>query len=63
MLDFVSGEFPIMKKKLEKIFTNVTKLNNKIYLHIDLYNVDGFEKKLKDKEDFAIVVFLEKAKI
>lgn len=52
-----------MRKKFEKVFARLTELNSKVFLHLDLYNVDTYEERLKSKQDYAIVVFLEKAQI
>ena len=55
-------QFVVMKKKFEKLFGKVTELNNVCFLHIDLYNIDTYYERFKDKDNFPICTLMEKSK-
>ena len=39
-----------MKKKIEKVFGKLTELDNNMNLCLNLYNLDEFHNKIKEKK-------------
>lgn len=48
-LEMKEKEAVMMKKKIQKVFGKLTELDNNLFLHLDLYNVDTFYERLKEK--------------
>ena len=52
-----------MKKKIQKVFGKMNELDNNLFFHIDLYNIDSYHERLKAKEFYPLAVFMEKIKM
>lgn len=62
-VEMLDPDFVGLKKKVEKIFSKLTELDNTAFLNLDLYNIDSFYERFQDKDSYPICIALEKAKI
>lgn len=62
-MDMISQDFVLFRKKLEKVLGKLTELDNQLFLHIDLYNVDTYYERFQNKDEYPIATLLEKSKI